>query len=255
MKGGFEVGDRVLLLGEKDSMIITLQDGMTHLGRGRGAVSSNRFTQSFPGDRIRLGSGEYVLLVPDMLDHLQHIKRGAQMILPGDSDAIVTGLALRSGSRVIEGGAGSGGLTIALLNAVSPGGRVMTIEMREDHLKNCSTNVRGSGLEGCFEGRIGDIYEEWEKTDIDAAALDVPEPERALGPASRALRPGGRICCFVPTMNQVERVFLAMKELGFSEPRAEERIIRELSVKKGAVRPASGNLSHTGYLVFARWIG
>ncbi len=250
----FRFGDSVLLMDGRKAYLVKLEKGMMKLEGGRGALSSSNIVGRKEGDRITIGRKEFILIRPDILDHIEHIDRGPQMIIPKDSAAIVLGLGLTSGKNVVEGGAGSGGLTIALLNSVRPDGRVTTYDIRDDHLRKARKNVEAAGLSDNWDGLLGDVRSDVKVEEVDAVVLDIPDPEGAATSAWKALRPGGRFCAYVPTSNQVERCCLSLREVGFSNVEAMELIKRGYSVKEGAVRPSTEMLGHTGFLIFARRI-
>lgn len=255
MTGVFREGDSALLISGRRSYLIRLEGDMARLEGGRGAVSTSSIIGSEPGSRISIGSREMMVIRPDALDSIEHLKRGAQIITPKDSSAIAAYLGLTDGKTVIEGGAGSGGLTIALLNAVRPNGRVTTYELRSDHLDRTALNVEMAGLSEHWEGKIGDIRELDIENEADAFVIDIPDGETTVKCASRALITGGRFVSYVPTVNQMERVVPALRQEGFQNISAEEIIRREYSVKEGAVRPNTEMLGHTGFIIRARWLG
>ena len=86
----------------------------------------------------------------------------------------------------------------------------------------------------------------------DAMTMDMPDPWLALPNLDGHLRAGGRLCAYVPNMNQVESIVLALRERGYADVRAMENLQRGLEVHPGGVRPSFEMLGHTGYLVFAR---
>ena len=86
----------------------------------------------------------------------------------------------------------------------------------------------------------------------DVLTMDMPDPWLALPNLEGSLRAGGRICAYVPNMNQVESIVVALREAGYSDVHALENIQRYLEVHPGGVRPSFDTLGHTGYLVFGR---
>ena len=232
--------------------MVRIKGGSGRIEGGGGSISASSLDGKVPGDPIRIGSREFTLLAPDIMDHLANIKRGAQIILPKDASYIVLNLGLRTGDTVIEAGAGSGGSTLVLLNSVAPEGRVITYDIRKEHLDLTAENVARSGLSSSWEGRLGDIKEAIPDLKADAFLLDIPDPENALTTAMDALKSGGRLCCYLPTFNQVERCHCALDRKGFKDIRAVELLERPLSVKEGATRPSTEMLGHTGYMVFGR---
>jgi len=251
----FREGDDVLLVEGERSFIVKLDGSLARMKGSRGGISTSRLIGMRSGDTVSIGSRSFLLLRPDMRDRFENIERGPQIIVPKDASHITAGLGLSNGSRVVEGGAGSGGLTLFLLNSVGPGGKVWTYDIREDHLEMAAENVRTAGLSERWEGKLGDIREGVEEDDLDAVVLDVPEPELAVERISGSLRSGGRFCSYIPTTNQMERVVLALRRSGYVNVEPLEIIVRPYSIKDGATRPVTEILSHTGFLVFARWIG
>jgi tRNA (adenine57-N1/adenine58-N1)-methyltransferase len=82
--------------------------------------------------------------------------------------------------------------------------------------------------------------------------MDMPDPWLALGNLEPHLRNGGRVCAYVPNMNQAQDIVNALRERGYSNVHALENMQRALEVHPGGVRPSFDMLGHTAYLVFAR---
>jgi tRNA (adenine57-N1/adenine58-N1)-methyltransferase len=232
---------------------MTIDGGMAKIRDPKGAIDTRKIIGMIPGEKINIGSLSYIVLRPDTMDHLSNLERGPQMIIPKDSARIISGLGISNGSVVVEGGAGSGALTIALLSNVAPDGRVVTYDIRSDHLEKAGRNVARTPFSGEWRPKEGSIYDDIEEREVDAFVVDVPEPERTVGTASSCLRTGGRFCAYVPTFNQMERAVIALRKEGFENISSMEIIERGFSVKEGATRPVTEMLSHTGLLVFARW--
>lgn len=249
----FKEGDQVLLIDGERSFLLVLDGSMARLKGARGGISTSRMIGMKIGDILSVGSKRFLLLRPDVRDHIEKIERGPQIIIPKDASEIITGLALTNGTRILEAGAGSGGLTLFLLNSISPQGRVYTYDIRADHLEITRSNINKAGLSERWVGKVGDINEGVEERYLDAVVLDLPEPDLAIPNIIRSLRIGARICAYIPTVNQMERVVLVLRETGFINIEPVEIIRRPYSVKEGATRPVTEILAHTGFLVFARW--
>lgn len=252
MENRFKEGDTVLLKGSRKDHLVTITGDLFRLTDPQGAFDTGRLIGMEEGGKLKVGSRSFVVLRPDVLDHVLNLERGAQLIIPKDSSRIIMGLGLSSGSRVLEGGAGSGALTIALLNSVAPGGEVTTYEIRNDHLEKARGNVERTGYSSLWNGKIGDVYRDVDEREMDAFVVDVPEPEMTVDAALSSLRHGGRFCSYVPTSNQMERCVMALRKAEFKDIHSMEIIERQYSVKEGATRPVTEMLSHTGFLVFAR---
>jgi len=219
-----------------------------------GAIDGSRFKDMEEGDSVSILGKQMVLLRPNTTDLMETLDRGAQIITPKDASTILLYCGVRPGSRVLEVGAGSGGLTTALLCAVGPEGRVHTVEIREDYAQRTAKNISRTGLDRCWGYTIGDAREV--KPDIDWKAdvltMDMPDPELALDNIGAFLRPGGMVAAYVPNMNQMEAAVKALRERGYIDVKALENIQRYMEVHPGGVRPSYDTLGHTAYLVFAR---
>lgn len=245
-------GTTVLLVAESGGRhILRARRGMIEVG-GLGVVDGNAVCDGTFGDAVAIAGRRFKVVRPSIRDVLASIDRKAQIISPKDSFPIPMYLDVGCGSRVIEAGAGSGAMTLVLLKAVAPDGRVYTYETREDHASVARKNVSRSGLSSCWQLTIGDVCSDVKEEDVDAAVLDIPEPWDALESVYGALRPGGHVCCYIPNMNQLEATANALRDLGFADLLCLEILQREMNVHKRGVRPSSEMMGHTGYLAFGR---
>jgi tRNA (adenine57-N1/adenine58-N1)-methyltransferase catalytic subunit len=184
------------------------------------------------------------------------MKRGAQVVYPKDLAMILLHGDVHPGAIVLEAGAGSGALTMALLRAVGPEGRVVTYELREDFAALARANVEAFlGKAENLEIKIGSVYERVEETDIDRVVLDVPEPWRVLEGAARALRPGGIFVAYLPTVLQVHSLVEALREdPSWTLVSSFETLVRPWHVEGRSVRPEHRMVAHTGFITTARRI-
>lgn len=250
--GAIAGGDRVLLRNRagKD-WIVEAQSGTVRVPN-LGVLRLGDLIGKPWGATVALAGEDYRLLRPLITDHVDRLERGAQIILAKDAARIVLECSLHSGSRVAEAGVGSGALTMVLAHAVAPQGRVFAYDVREDHLDQGRRNVARAGLSAHVEFRVGDVGNGFQETDLDAVVLDLPEPEKVISHAKRALRAGGAIACYNPLVSQVERAVAALSAEGFLDVRALELLERPWKVGERGSRPETTMLAHTGFLVFAR---
>ena len=245
-------GTRVLLVdpsGKK--FLLSAARGMIEVA-GLGVINGDAVCDSSFGSRLKVGGREFVLTTPSAKDILGMIERRAQVIIPKDSFVIPLHLDLGCGGRVIEGGLGSGALTLVLLKAVAPEGRVYSYETREDFASVAKRNISLSENSPCWELKLEDVCTAKLESDVDAVMLDIPNPWDAIDNAVSALRHGGHLGCYVPNANQLESAVKKMRSSGLSEVVAFETIQREMVVHEGGVRPSFDMLGHTGYLAFGR---
>ena len=219
-----------------------------------GAIDGTRFRDLDDGDRLTIVGREYTVFRPGVTELMDSLERGAQIISAKDAATILMHCDVKCGDRIIEVGAGSGGLTTALLRAVAPEGHVHTLELKEENAHRAGRNVARVGLDRYWSYSIGDAREmdagvDWK---ADVLTMDMPDPWLAVPNLQDSLRAGGRLCAYVPNMNQVESTVVALRDMGYSDVHALENIQRYLEVHPGGVRPSFDTLGHTGYLVFAR---
>lgn len=217
-----------------------------------GVLDTTRIDETSVGRILSIGQAKFLVLDSGTVDRIETIRRKAQIILPKDAASIILSCDIRSGCTVVEGGAGSGALTIALASFVHPGGKVISYEAREEFLEIAQDNVEKAGIADVVEFRLDDVTRHLEESTVDAVVLDIPNPWDALGGVHRALRPGGHFASYVPTMNQVERTVHELQKLPFVGIRSTETLEREIEVGEMGTRPSFKMLGHTGYLTFAR---
>ena len=245
-------GATVLLVAENGTRyIVKAMRGMIEV-RGLGVADGDAICDSSIGDIVTIAGRPFRMIKPSIRDMLAAIERRAQIISPKDGFIIPMYLDIGCGSRVAEAGAGSGAMTLVLLKAVAPDGRVYTYETREDHAAVARRNVSRSGLSGCWDIKIGDICDGISEEELDAAVLDIPEPWMALDVVFGSLRPGGHVGCYVPNANQLERTVKALREKSFTDVTCFETLQREMTVHERGVRPSSEMIGHTAYLAFGR---
>lgn len=203
------------------------------------------------GRRIDLGKRSLLVLEPSRRDLHETMQHGPQTLVPKDLAAILYEADIVPGALVVEAGAGSGGLTVALARAVGAAGRVVSYDMSEDALRVARANVASAGFESA-EFRLGDIRKGVPDRDVNAVVLDLVDPWAAVGAAWEALRPCGHLATFSPNMEQMKETVASMSTRPFVDVRTIEIIEREMEVRDVGVRPSFAPLGHTGYLTFAR---
>lgn len=192
---------------------------------------------------------------PRLADYVLRMPRGAQLIYPKDLGPMIHWADVRPGDTVIEAGTGSGALTLALIRAVGPGGSVVTVERREDHLahaRNVITRFHG-GLPENLEMILGEVVDVvGGRGDTDRLMLDLPEPWEVAEAAAGHMAAGGIICAYVPTVPQVQRLVDALRHTGrFVSTETFEGLHREWRFDGRSVRPESQMVGHTGFITVA----
>jgi tRNA (adenine57-N1/adenine58-N1)-methyltransferase len=182
--------------------------------------------------------------------------RGAAVVYPKDAARIVGLADIGEGSRVLEAGVGSGALTCSLLRSAGTSGSVVSIERREEFAEIAVENICRwfGGFPNSWNLHIADLPE-WEPTagQFDSVILDMLAPWECIGVVEQALRPGGALVVYVATTTQLSRVVETIRVRGkWTEPRAEESLLRTWHLDGLSVRPDHKMNGHTGFLVAAR---
>lgn len=196
-----------------------------------------------------------LVLRPTFAESVVDRRRSAQPIYPKDLGLVLVRADIRPGARVLEAGAGTGALTVALARAVGPEGRVVSYEIREEFLEAVRATVAEQlGQEAVqVELRLGDVYQDPVAGEFDRVCLDLPEPWQALPQVAPALRPGGILFALSPNVSQVERFANALREFGgFGLIETYELLERGWTVRGRSLRPAHRMVAHTAFLTFAR---
>lgn len=258
MSATFGAGDLCLLLDPRGRRyLIEIRPGQTFQYHG-GYLRHDALIGVAPGS-IALSSsgGRIAVMRPRLADYILKMRRGAQVVYPKDIGPIVHWADLRPGDLVVEAGSGSGALTLALLRAVGESGKVVSVEVRPDHLAHARNTVRRflgeiPGNLEFVEGRVEDVLPAWSP---DRLLLDLPEPWEVAEPAALALAPGGILCSYLPTVPQVQRLHEALHRTArFVAIETFEMMIRNWKVQGRAVRPESLMVGHTGFITIAHHV-
>jgi len=202
---------------------------------------------------------EFRVMRATLPQYARSMQRHATIVYPKDTALLVAYGDVFPGARVVEGGYGSGALSLSLLRAIGPaslGGHLTTYELRVEAKNRADKNVRAYlGEQPHHTVKLGDIYQGIDERDLDRVVLDVPEPWEVIPHAAVALRPGGILAAYVPTTLQLHRLVLALAaSRRFLPADALETIERPWFVTAQSCRPEQKIIGHTGFLCFARVI-
>jgi tRNA (adenine57-N1/adenine58-N1)-methyltransferase len=188
-----------------------------------------------------------------LADYVLKMPRGAQVIYPKDLGPILILADIFPGARVLESGVGSGALTMALLRAVGEHGSVVGYELRDDFADRARRNIEGFlGAELPLQIEVRDTYQGIDEQDLDRVVLDLPEPWQVVKHAEAALRPGGILLAYLPTIGQVARLREELEGSASRMAESLEVLHRTWHVEGQSVRPDHRMVAHTGFLTTAR---
>jgi tRNA (adenine57-N1/adenine58-N1)-methyltransferase len=246
--------DLVLLIGQdRKQFVLRLQAG-GQLQTHRGCISHDDLLGQPLGREILSHLGyPFVVLEPSTFDLIKQLKRTTQIMYPKDIGYALLKLNVMPGSRVVEAGTGSGGLTLALARAVRPEGRLYSYEVRADILRLAQENLEALGLADSVDFKLRDIAEGFDERDVDALFLDVRRPWAYLSHVVEALKDSGFFGAILPTTNQVSDLVRNMEaQQTFGHIEVEEVLVRPYKAVPNRLRPVDRMVAHTGYLVFGR---
>jgi tRNA (adenine57-N1/adenine58-N1)-methyltransferase len=245
-------GDIVVLVSEKGRKILLSIENKIKKIKGLGVYNPGELIGGKYYQITTIGNKSYSVLEPSIEDKIDSLERKAQIILPKDGMFIIFHCDIKSGDTILEGGTGSGALTLLLANVVMPKGKVISYEKRDDHIKVAKKNLIRSHLYDYVDIRKGDVTEKIKEKNVDSVVLDIPNPQDALENTYAALKMGGHLASYSPTMNQFEITVRTMENYGFKDIKTFETLQREMIVRERGVRPSFDSLGHTGYLTIAR---
>ena len=251
----FQEGDLVLLIDRKDRRYLITLDPAGAFHSHVGLLPHASVIGRPHGARVTTSLGQtFLALAPTLEEYVTNLPRATQVIYPKDLGAILMYADVFPGARVMEGGLGSGALTITLLRAVGPQGAVFSYEVREETVERALRNIHAI-LPNTpnLTIHLTDVYKTIHERDLDRIVLDLPEPWQAVPGAAEALAPGGILLAFLPTALQVYQVGMALQEHpAFDLVETREVIVRPWHVAPLSVRPVHRMVAHTGFIVTAR---
>ncbi len=252
----FAIGDTVLLIDKKKRRyLVELAEGGEFHSHA-GFVPHDEIIGSPDACEVKSTRGSNFLAVrPTLSDFILKMPRGAQVIYPKDLGPILLLADIFPGAKVFESGLGSGALSMTMLRA----GAVITgYELREDFATKAQANVKemlGAEALERYDVSLRDCYEGIDGTDFDRVVLDLPEPWTVVPHAAKALRSGGIIVTYTPSITQAVQVREALERNGFILAETVEILQRSWHIEGQAVRPDHRMVAHTAFLTHARLSG
>jgi tRNA (adenine57-N1/adenine58-N1)-methyltransferase catalytic subunit len=253
---GFQDGEQVLLIDQRGKRHLIFLRKSETFHSDRGWISHDAIIGQPEGTWVRSSMGlRYVALRPTLAEFVLDMPRGAQVIYPKDLAMILFWADVYPGCRVLEAGMGSGALTLALLRAVGPDGRVITYEQREEFARRALANIHmRSGEVTNLTVRLGPVEDGVaDEEPVDRVVLDLPEPWKLTQAMARVLRPGGIFVSYVPTIIQSQQTAETLgRDRHWALVETFETLFRPWNIEGQSVRPFHRMVAHTGFITVAR---
>ena len=203
---------------------------------------------------------DFQIYTPTYKEFVLLMKRGPQIIYPKDVGQIIVESNLHNSSRVLEIGSGSGALTLYLYSLLQNSGKLYSLDSSKINQRRANKTI--SRYLSTYSKDTVDVNFINEKLDkfnfknledkIDPIITDVPEPWDFF--INNKIDTNLNWVSYLPSMSQIIRINETLKEKNFQDIEVKEVILRDWIVDKKVVRPTNKLVSHTGFLVSAKYI-
>jgi tRNA (adenine57-N1/adenine58-N1)-methyltransferase len=252
----FVEGEQIIVVDSKGRQYLVLLKEGGEFHTHTGVVPHALLLGQDEGITVRsTTNARYTAMRPTLSNFILRMPRGAQVIYPKDLGPLLLIADIFPGVRVLEAGVGSGALSMTMVRA---GADVVGYEVREDFAARAQENVRtflGEDALARYRVEVRDIYEGIDERGLDRIVLDLPEPWQVVKHAQVALRPGGILVAYTPSIMQAAHLRETLEESDFELAETVEILLRTWHVEGQAVRPDHRMVAHTGFLTSARLLG
>ena len=203
---------------------------------------------------------DFQIYTPTYKEFVLLMKRGPQIIYPKDVGQIIVESNLHNSSKILEIGSGSGALTLYLYSLLQNSGKLYSLDSSKINQRRANKTI--SRYLSTYSKDTVDVNFINEKLDnfnfknledkIDAIITDVPEPWDFF--INNKIDTNLNWVSYLPSMSQIIRINETLKEKNFQDIEVKEVILRDWIVDKKVVRPTNKLVSHTGFLVSAKYI-
>jgi tRNA (adenine57-N1/adenine58-N1)-methyltransferase len=255
-RGPFMDGDVAVLFDRRHRRYRVPLRGGGSFSSHLGAIDHDRIIGRLEGFVAVTSKGHRMtVLRPTFQERVLDLPRQSQVIYPKDLGSLLMRCDFYPGANVVEIGLGSGAASGAILRAIGPRGSLVSYEVREAIVERTKRNV--AELAPDAENHrivVADAYETGiAQHDVDRVLMDLPEPWRLIDTTADALRTGGILAAFLPTVLQVHRLSVALNmDTRWRLVETIEIMERPWHVTDLSVRPEHRMVGHTGFITTAR---
>ena len=204
---------------------------------------------------------EFKIYRPTFKEFILNMKRGPQIIYPKDISQIVIESNISSSSKVLEIGTGSGALTLYLVSILNEKGSLTTVDISKTNQRRAKKTIERylSTKEINEEYNLKFINQDLNdfnfseiSNEIDTVITDVPEPWIFFD--NNKINTDIVWVSYLPSITQVIKTKECLESNNFVNIEVKEVILRDWYLNKKIARPDNKLISHTGFLLSARFI-
>jgi len=176
----------------------------------------------------------------------RNLKRGPQVILPKDIGIIISHSNINKNSICVDAGTGSGWLAVSLAKICK---EVYSYETRSDFIEIAEKNKIMTNTNN-LTIKNQDILKGIKEKDVDLVTLDMPDSDKAIRYAYKALAKKGIIVGYLPHIEQAKKFVKKLERYKFKDIYTLEVIMRDILIRDRGTRPSTKGIWHTAYLTF-----
>ena len=197
---------------------------------------------------------------PTYKEFILLMKRGPQIIYPKDVAQIVLESNIHNSSNVLEIGSGSGALTLYLYTILKNTGKLFSLDSSKINQRRANKTIsrylstlseENNDITFLNEELVNFDYDTINEK-IDSIITDVPEPWEFF--MNNKIQNSIHWVSYLPSMTQVMRMNNTLKDKLFQDIEIKEVILRDWVVDEKIVRPSNKLVSHTGFLISAKYV-
>lgn len=194
----------------------------------------------------------FTILTAQFIDLFKNLERLPQAVPLKDIGLIIAETGVDKESIALDAGVGSGLLTCFLAHICK---EVVGCDINENYLKIAEKNAKFLNLKNILLKKKDLYNEKCDEKNLDLVTLDLPEPWQAVKNVQDALKIGGFLVGYSPTIPQVSEFVNEIKQNEhFLYIKTVEITERLWKVEGKAIRPQSAPITHSGFITFARKI-
>lgn len=203
---------------------------------------------------------DFQIYSPTYKEFVLLMKRGPQIIYPKDVGQIIVESNINNSSKVLEIGSGSGALTLYMYSLLKNSGKLYSLDSSKINQRRASKTI--SRFLSTYSQDSVDVTFINEKLinfnlksldeDIDTIITDVPEPWEFF--INNKIENNLSWVSYLPSISQIMKINNTLIENNFQDIEVKEVILRDWIVDQKVVRPTNKLVSHTGFLISAKFV-